>query len=215
MKNNESNNLKGRMIKNLEKRNKWFNSLSKKEKRIEIIKDLKESIKSNRFITAHSYLEMTAEDTIFTENANLQEIFTDKKVEVHCHGCAIAGLLHSRVILGNEVLVNDIEYPQDNYDIEGKDIRDFLKSIFTMKQMYLIEAAYEREHDILDIAEEGEEFLDLMIDSADFGAFYNNDDDRLIAICDNILQNDGKFDPKKGLKKLKKEDGEIKKSKES
>lgn len=178
-----------RLIKNLEKRNEWFNSLSKKEKRIEICKDLIKQLKAKKFqALTGSYFSADSDEKLRKDDS-LQELIENGTL--HCEGCHKAGLFYSAIRLRNKVTVKGYDVKDcslDYYNDNTRIVRS-LADIFTRKQLDLMEVAFE-----YDMNMNCENLVRKnRIKAADFGRMYENDDDRMIAICKNIIKNEGLF----------------------
>ena len=196
----------GRNIKNLDERNKWFESLSKKGKRLAIVKDLLESVNANKFSLEHAYFRAVNNRGIFTRDTNLQKILQYNK-DTKCTGCYIAGLLYSKIILGNKESIDITRVSNKNscYLINGNSIKESLNEIFSTKQLVAIEAAFENHSRLSTIYKASKKDMKFIRKAVKFGGKFSRDDIRVEAICNNILENDGKFKPRRGIKKLKAE----------
>ena len=126
-------------IKNVQQRNEWFDSLPVAQKRVEIAKDVIDSLKSEHFSAADGYFELRSRNT-FSRYCDLQSVVTSAGVT--CRGCAIAGVFYSKIFLGNGGTYTNM-YEQHIAGLDDVEIHDNLKSIFTTKQLGLIETAYE------------------------------------------------------------------------
>lgn len=126
-------------IKNVQKRNEWFNSLPVAQKRVEIAKDVIVSLKSEHFSAADGYFELRSRNT-FSRYCDLQSVVTSAGVT--CRGCALASVFYSKIFLGDGGK-SDNMYEAHCATFDDDDIHDNLRSIFTTKQLGLIETAYE------------------------------------------------------------------------
>jgi hypothetical protein len=189
-------------FKTIEERNKWFNALPAKEKRIEIAKDLILSIETNLFVTSGGYFSAFH---IGRERqgkvVNVQEkIFEDPKTHkgaAICSGCAIAGIFYSRIKLGNQVML-----PMNcssGFNATDTVIHSNLKEIISNQQLGLMEAAYEVDKaygnnwgntskNSIAAKEWGEKRWEKYDEDGDTAA-----DKVMIDICQNIINNKGRF----------------------
>ena len=188
-----------RKIRNLEERNKWFNSLSKAEKRVEIAKDVIIAVKANLFRIGTGYFSTALRDTVtsrsYVGGEDLQSyLASSRSNNIICRGCAVAGLFYSRIILGNEIQLNYRE--EKFYSIihtSRGTIHNSLDNIFTTLQLDLVETAFERNVYASELMTVKNEFL--FERAISFGENYLKLRERLIAICENIIKNKGTFKP--------------------
>lgn len=118
----------------LEKTNKKFDRLSRKRKRIAILKDvLKISVDKGLFaITQGTYGTLLGLDYDKTLQENLLN-----NTNISCHVCAKGAMFCSRVRLGNEFTTKQT--------IEGSDTIKALDGIFTSQEMNMLEDIFESE----------------------------------------------------------------------
>jgi hypothetical protein len=90
------------------------------------------------------------------------------KFERKCNVCALGSLLLSHVRVNNELTVDDV--------LNANGYHDDLLEYFEHDQLQLIESHFENNKKI-------------------DGCFYEEDDERLEAIMQNIVDNDGEFNP--------------------
>lgn len=157
-------------------RNKEFQKLTRKEKRVLIAYDLLDQIKIEKFIPKRGSYYHIDFDKLITPSCSLQqELIPENRVE--CAGCGIAGLFHSYIRLANKVKLKDTgTIKSSNRAYFGPiDIEDLSNSIFPSDFLKKIEDAFEQ--------------WDLCEDNIDF----EDPDERLITICKNIIKNKGDF----------------------
>jgi len=168
----------------LEKSNKAFHKMSKKQKRIAIAKDVLLQIKKKTYVGYQgSYIQGLDSDLDSTE---LQECLLTDAPE--CRVCGLGSAFLSLARLGNKV-----EIPID--DTGSRDYHYTLDPIFGKKQRELIEATFEGWG--LDSSYMDDPINDNPINYRHM-KFYNkyiDDTERLAAIFRNVVKNDGIFKP--------------------
>ncbi len=163
-------------------RNAKFNALSPKAKRKAIARDVLEQLKAKAYLaTPGTYFRL--DDALSTDeslglgvsSSELQEKLNGGE---RCSVCAVGAAFASRSRLGNRV----------SYD---KGIHDSLLGAFSKQQIDMLESAFEQtamityysvDHDDIDRA-------------VRFGCRFRNDTNRMRAIFQNVLDNDGEFVP--------------------
>lgn len=181
------------LVNQIKEDNLLFNNSSDAEKRVIIAKDCILRIKLGQF---------QPRDTVFIDDDmihrfqneshgnSLQKIFNDSQFE--CEGCAKGGLFMSYVGRVNDFKADEFEY--------GNDINDNnhakLLEIFSPEQLALIECAFEGII-LLDVnlteAQVNQAFAmhERFIDEE----FEVDSESLLLAICENIISNEGTFKP--------------------
>jgi hypothetical protein len=164
----------------LEKSNKAFHKMSKKQQRIAIAKDILIQIKKKTYVGYQgAYIRGLHSDLDSTE---LQECLLTDAPE--CRVCGLGSAFLSLSRLGNKVEIPD--------DTGSRDYYCTLDPIFGKKQRELIEATFE-----------GWSLNSRYVDdhsAADYRhiKFHNkylDDTERLAAIFRNVVKNDGTFKP--------------------
>lgn len=161
-------------IKKIEKTNKIFNESTKAQKRVMIAQDCIDRIKCN-LLTAST-------GSFITYNG--WEVDQKLVNTTTCQVCAKGGLFASYIGRVNnfrdECLGND----------ERNEAHKKLREVFTLRQLAIIEYAFEGSQYIYsvsltpDMENKLEDFYD---------ENYEDDDQRLIKICENIIKNKGTF----------------------
>ena len=160
------------------------------EKRIEIAKDVIKWIKAKKITvkTEHYFIARTKSSYI---GKQLKEVLPKIKT---CQVCALGGLFYSYVMKYN------------NYEIAGSGIgsvnvrdigmRILLEDIFTIKQLYLIECAFEKD-DINNQCIMADCTITIIIKAIHYRGKNNlkTDKDALIHIMQNNIKNKGTFKP--------------------
>jgi hypothetical protein len=168
--------------------NNKFNSLSKAEKRVLIAKDVIAMVNAGKRQPITSFYLRINNSWDFSNNDSVQKIVDD----ISCYCCALGACLLSTI-----KYVNSVEFHElDIINSDSSEIWRLLKSLFTPKQMLLIEYAFESKESGDRVGEDSfkqtltEKEVELSIK---FGKRYFYSKDRLIAIMENIIKNKGTF----------------------
>lgn len=161
-------------LKRIGDRNRRFNAMTLERKRVTIAKDTLASLQAKKFIASHGvgYLHYSSTD-------NGDKLPNNYK----CGACALGGMF-----VGLTTRIKELSIKEQNGDRDR--IIAPLRSYFDREQLDAIEYAFEQGNISL---------RTLNYSSAhrysDFGKAYDNPDDRLIAIMQNIIDNKGTFTP--------------------
>ena len=185
------------MEKALSAKNKAFWAKSKSEQRIAVAKDVIASIKSGFYKaeTGTYFAVINLKKEIESPPIKLDKAISELKNKgASCEVCGIGGCFTSLIKLGNNAKTEDfLGASIDNYDgIHDDDMRVLLRKVFSSQQLTLIECAFERTtilEDKIGVRHKLKE------NAADFGCQYDSDKDRLLAIMQNIVHNNGTFKP--------------------
>lgn len=190
------------MEKQMSAKNKKFWAATKGEKRVMIAKDIIKQIKAGHIRPkTGAYIKLSKNKFVKTDGP-LDQYF-DK---TPCNACALGSCFISLVTVGDKLKISDVantDYDGDYFmtRIENDSPwRDNLREIFPSLQLSMIESAFEVSHmrDERD-GDIGEIYQDdnrrTIKKSIMFGRKYVKSSDRLIAICRNIIKNEGKFKP--------------------
>ena len=167
--------LKNAFLKRIEKTNELFNNSTPEQKRVMIAQDVIDRInvqllqpRVQRIIRLPEYARVNQ------ENVN----------SLACEVCAKGGLLASYV--GR---VNNFDEDCQISNHESNVAHQKLLELFTLEQLAIIEYAFEGGQYIhsVDISGNLRTALRMFYDS------YLSDEERLIAICENIIKNNGDF----------------------
>lgn len=176
--------------KQVERLNNRFNSLTKAEKRIEIAKDVLSMISDKRkTIVRGIYLNIYNEDIL----GGSAQKYVD---EISCECCALGACLLSATKYMNQLTIGEIHFVNS----ENSDVWGILNKVFSAKQLGLIEYAFEGSFDGTRVSMDSFSFYNEDIDiksAVMFGRGYENDEERLTAIMENIIKNRGTFNPLK------------------
>ncbi len=190
-----------------------FNALSNNEKAVLVAKDVLEQVKAEKYIpNTGTYIHVFGDG--FNFEGSIKENFDQIQ---QCKVCALGSMLMSSTHLGNILTTSDIDNYPDADDLrDSEKITELFSSIFTNKQLLLIETAFEGYSDFwgetkAQIKKNYEENF-IYDEQADryanetltfeetlacemFNRKYPDDDKRLNAICRNIIRNKGVFMP--------------------
>lgn len=184
------------------RRNRLFKGKTAAQKRVLIAKDVIAQIVAKKFkATFGTYIHIT--NVLYCgdiKSAQTQLLHTNSV----CKCCAIGSVLASCILFNNKV---DVE-SANNLHMNGDRYSDFekthplrtsgLHSVFSMKQLLLMEAIFERhsENDICDNHEISFDKVCEIYDRWNYDANLLTDPTkRLIAIMKNIIRNKGRFIP--------------------
>jgi len=175
-----------KVLKRIEESNKIFNKASKARKRVMIAQDCIDRIKAKQ-ISAYSGSFVRRGDIDW--DTSIKDLMGNDMYT--CQACAKGSLFMSYVGRVNECKF-EAAATIDNDDIDDT-AHMKLREIFSKEQLDLIETAFE-----------GGSYLRVNDDIQKREAAlrhiyrkYDNEDERLLAICQNIIDNDGKFKPEK------------------
>lgn len=187
---------------NTPERNAWFAALTPEQKRVEIAKDVILQMNVGKYTTKGGYFnikDIEENDFVFNENlfmevgdtvTDLQQILV--KPEVVCQVCGIGAVFASKVLLGDNCLLNREDWQHDFDDLVSTTVKGKtgivrqLDGIFTSEQLDLIEACFEE--DIIHATR-------VTQDVANASKMYpgENRNTRMISIMQNIIDNNGTF----------------------
>ena len=172
----------------IEKQNKEFQKLSKKQRRLAIARDVLSQLRAKKFI-AQTGIYLRADDLKNEEAAepvDLQCFLLQTNPQ--CTVCGIGAAVCSLARLGDEVQYGSEGAFRDNTDYHGK-----LRPVFSEKQIHLIEWAFEGR----ETTDEAYDFLSTKerLSAEKFFTKHPNTDKRLAAIFRNIVKNNGTFKP--------------------
>ncbi len=187
-----------------------FDALPKNEKAVLVAKDVLKQIKLKKYIpNAGNYIKYNSSID------DLEDLGLKKKDDVRnnfdkippCEVCALGSMLLSCTKLGNRLTFNDVDIINGTkIDILDKPkIKKLFNSIFDGYQLLLIENAFEKPSVSSD--RYAKNILGLKLSDEDFDKcddfFYKygselkskieNNHNRMVAICKNIIKNKGTF----------------------
>jgi len=168
--------------------NKKFKKLNKAGKRVAIAKDVIKSL-SEKIIKANSGNYISNARWGLEEDDQIQGTILGGET---CNVCAMGAILISKARLCNDVKFSDIQSTTKKARKGGLIVYN-LKGLFSVKQLRLIEVAFEGS-----VYEEGCNLSQKNIDKAKliYDKYYFEDEEiNLIAIMKNIIKNNGTFKP--------------------
>lgn len=199
---------------------KEFNALPKNEKAVLVAKDVIIQLQNQKYLAETSrYISdvYLSPDFNHSSNKKLNEQFD--KIE-YCTVCAIGGMLLSCTHLGNKLTNQDFDIMRSSTIDELANIKvvSLFNSIFHAKTLLMIETAFEGywnwnelsseqikkekkdfkfKDDAYKFASDVLNFNDLSFEETYkcemFYRKYKNDKNRMIKICENIIENKGTF----------------------
>lgn len=185
----------------INKKNEAFAKMTKMEKRIAIAKDVISQVRAKKLKASpgtYCYLNLNRKQKLDKKGrVELQTLMNDGAI-ASCDVCAIGGIFASKVSIGNNFKVKvSKNWINEKLEIEDESIEDddmvkSLKGIYTERELRLIEYAFEGK-DIYDIFDKKpDNFHDAL---KNFYKEYKKSENRLIAIMENIIRNEGEFKP--------------------
>lgn len=198
-----------------------FNLLSPEKQRIAVAKDVIAQIKAKRYKPAHKgYVKFLDGnfDIIDAAKDTSEDLQTCIPKLKECAVCARGAIFLSTVKIDNSFSVDNVNYTWNGvYEVEEEDIEERLKLIFG-DQQYLIEYAFEGWDSSGQFANQFQDSsghflsntLEMLYDDLEstavaFHKKYKSPSDRVIAIMENIIKNDGLFKPGKYTLDVKKQ----------
>lgn len=188
-------------IESLKKANLKFARLSKKKQRIKIAEDVIASLKVGRYRPASMYFELgdhsdDAEVGLDIQASDVKDSTCQVAIgidQVGCTVCGIGSLFAAATENHDKLSLKKLFNTPDTNSFFGrpKPVRDqivtYLKTWFDRAQLNLIENYYENPY-----TKDGSAYDGNKIKTT------KDDKKRMIKIMENIISNDGQFDPSKG-----------------
>ena len=190
-----------------------MNKQAEKRKMIvKIAKDVIKQLDEGKYVPTLERYVMTEYEEL-PGNTELQTVFKGK---FQCDVCAMGALFVSATRLYNSAKVRNYARKDEDghrflqFETDGPNTAKLLRKYFSNKQIALIETAYMSDEDEPIISsggrsypvpsegsyEQNYELAEIEFkEAANFGAKYDYDDERLRAIMENIIKNDGVFIP--------------------
>jgi hypothetical protein len=188
-------------------RNKEFLALPAKEQRLAIVNDAIDQVLLNRYnVTLGRYFEIEVTPRV-NKTTDLQKLLTGAH-PVACSVCARGAVFASAVRLSNGVETSEgslkrygLLRPARRVFGRGTDV--FCRKeeeAFDNRQLRLIECAFEMTSSHRDQGRSCEGLgsgisIDEAFIAVDFGVHYNSEEERMLAILQNIINHDGLFAP--------------------
>jgi len=186
-----------KLKREIARRNRAFEQATPAARRVLVAQDVIAQIKAKRFTAeTGTWTDMRAPGTSQLEHdASFQETFLDNP-GVKCQCCAVGSLF-----LGCTLFTNKIENAEvdDNWELgallfERHKFGNGFEKLFSLKQLGLIEAAFEGETNFFQDDDWGVSDKEYSA-ATDFYLNHVNAEKRLIAIMKNIIANKGTFKP--------------------
>lgn len=175
----------------LKKRNAAFKKMSQVEKKIAIAKDVIALIKAEVLNAEKGYKYETfyKEMIEYTPDSQVQSVLNDRIETVKCDVCAIGAVALAKIRIGNDCTKEDLGAN------ESDNLIDNVSDIFDEAEMRLMEVMFES----VGMTDEAEEMVeevygdDTLWQAEAFHQSYKDDNARLIAIMQNIIDNEGEI----------------------
>jgi len=174
--------IKETKVPTIREQNIAFNKLSTSDKRKAIARDVILQIKTNKFLAnRRSYIRFVGEGS--PKKYNSMQEFLLSEDDSQCSVCAMGAVLMSKARLGNVCGINDTD---------DDDIIDNLKYIFSARQLRLMEAAFEGgSHHTSTLSAQSPANRRAI----EFFTKYTHAEERMLAIMNNVIDNNGIFKP--------------------
>lgn len=198
----------GKLSARIEKGNKAFEAMTKAQKRVEIAKDTILRVNMKQFVANRGAILSDIKGSAL--DPNIKAVLNSNK-SFTCQVCAKGGLLMAYIGRVNKVQFSSILGALGNGNEADSLAHVKLSEIFTLKQLALIEVAFEGVQYLTHMSE-SESNLNvtptIVLNKVQFhravafyqrkgGDFYayrgESVDNRLIKICENIIRNKGTF----------------------
>ena len=184
--------------------NQKFQKLSKAEQRVFIARDVLNQLADNKLV-AEAGVWMDDDDLITPElvkrDPELQDVFQQRE---RCNVCALGALFVSAVGIADKLKLSELEdikeYRKGKKDLSDVglsfgDIKKYLKQFFSVQQLEWMETAFEQLDSLqtyrkYPYSKEAENFARMTSDH------YTESTDRMKMIMQNVIANDGTFNPK-------------------
>lgn len=186
---------KQQVKKLIQKNNKIWESSTIQERRVLVCKDVLAQLKARKYIArSGQWVETVGVKPLGENGRSLQEIICNDELPT-CKCCALGGLMLSTVKYANNVII-DIDYNRHSmtFDTALTDWADHsptstsastqLRKVFDARTLENIEALFEKGEGLFGIGYD----VDIPDQWEDL-----DDEDRMIAIMENIIQNNGVF----------------------
>jgi len=200
----------------IETENKLFKLMTKDEKKVVIATDCLIRIQANQLIPYCGMFINNSQVLQATEQP-IQSQLNTPEMEIQCEGCAKGSLFLSLIGRVNQFNPSDLEAGNDIYDVQHKKLLE----IFTERELAYIELAFEGDQYIKENVDKTEPIVFTQeeitkarqfysdkggqhwgsIEDDSFSSIFDENNDyyeeenqgRLIAICENIIENKGQF----------------------
>ena len=166
-----------------------FKKLSKKKQRVTVAEDViaqleAKTLKAGQGLFLDIYVDNDDNESFLEEDA--RKFFSqapDKNIQ--CTACGLGSMMVAKARLENHATVDDVATDT----ISGEDIEIILMQIFSSDTIRNIEVCFEKGYGFYDENDDEDQ------PAIKFGKRFRNPNNRLIAICKNIIKNEGEFIP--------------------
>ncbi len=189
--------------KKLKKANAAFLKLTPDEQRVTIAKDVLAQLRTGKFKAGHTYFsfgagvedghdEIEVDDESYEAAVKAKIDMSSCISQVSCTVCGIGSLFASGVLKADKLKVNTFMGASDDRAAQVK----YLKQWFTLKQLDLVECFFEQ----WGYDNRTTHSINLPDDVLDLSPIFQEGDntERLKMIMQNIVSNNGRFDPFNG-----------------
>lgn len=184
---------------------KW-EELTRAERRVEICKDALKQLERCDFTGEGAYIQALEPFCRYTRADNYSTtMITKEEVELlfrTCQACARGGLLLARIHRFNSIpwrLLTGTQKPSvggfSSGSIGPQETTEGLKGAFSEYQLCLIECAFEQSVTYINPGHAKKSQLAAAKRARSFGMQFRSTMERMMAICQNIIDHDGEFRP--------------------
>jgi hypothetical protein len=177
-----------------------FNALPQNEKAVLVAKDVLAQLECGKFKPIVN-VYISTNQTVYDLGVNFDDdIKTNFDKLPQCQVCALGATLLSATHLGNLLTFRNINIARSSIEgINNEKVSELFESIFTFKQLLLIETAFENyiSNATRFATDVKDELLtnDEITKCIDFYNSYTDIQDRMTAIFQNVIENNGVFKP--------------------
>jgi hypothetical protein len=170
----------------IRKREKRFQKMSPANKRVAIAKDVIQYVKVDKKIDPQSntyLLFSNIHPPSYDSDTQIQNLLITRDFE--CTACAVGSMFVSAVLRYDNIVCGSFRYEMN------RGFRQYLGQFFSQDQIDLIESAFECRMISIDGNPDDTDLCQAVI----FGKKYSDDYSRILAIMENIIENNGEFKP--------------------
>lgn len=183
-----------RLLRRVKDRNRKFQKLSLEKQRVKIAQDVIEQLQIKRFIARTG---IYASVPVIPVRVDPEEQFNLALESARgCHVCGIGGVFLSAVRINDDMTYSEAMHGSMDSSLGGVSLDDgmmrkYLRKWFSDHQLSLIESAFETK--FMGTSNDHRKLTTAVA----WGDRFDKSKDRLKAICQNIIDNNGKFVPSK------------------
>jgi len=169
---------------------------------VEKVKGWMPASEAEEFYSAYNYA-FNKISALEGDDADVRQLYLENKIQ-QCSCCALGGMFMSCTLYNNNTTLENLGYAGDDIGnalykgSEPGSLSNGLDKFFSVAQLRLIEQTFEGDNGVVNSGsddETGEEFNKFSPKSEAFYTKYKKPKDRLIAIMQNIVKNNGTFKP--------------------